>query len=279
MATTTDMRRWLRDQGEDVPERGRLRPELVARYEAAHDADAEWDMADLEDVGLADADEFEPSVPMQPERPPRTARTVRAERRAQPVTKRASGVLGKLLGEDKKKDAAKKGKKIPRTSLERLISRGYSEVGKILAPLSQPMSRCLQAQATFAGIVWEDTLRDTIVDRALQPAARAEEKLDKMFALVATPAAVLAAERNQLALAMQQITPQQFMVRQAFVMPVLREGLRKTLEISETYAEQIKEKIERDARWDAEIDAMLAMIFEPPEEQAAQEPEMAGAAA
>lgn len=279
MATVTEMRTWLRDQGEDVPERGRLRPDLVDKYNAAHDADADWDLADP-DTDLADAEDLEPSVPMQPERPPRTARTIRAERRAQPVTRRATSVLGKLLGEDKKTTAAKKGaKKVPRTSLERLISRGYSEVGKILAPLSVPMSRCLQAQATFAGIVWEDVVRDTIVDRALQPAARAEEKLDKMFALVATPVAVFAVERTEMARMVGQITPQQAMVRQALIMPVLREGLRKTLEISDTYADQIKAKLERDSRFDAEVDAMLAMIFEPPEGAGAPEPEMAGAAA
>lgn len=290
MATLAEKRAWLRDNTtEDVPARGRLRPDLLQMYDDANpDAldsgftydsipgDPDWDLDDGPDVF---ADPVDEPVPMTPERAPRTQRAARAERRAQPVTKKASSWLGKLMGEDAKKNAAKAKKPVKRTSLEKLISRGYGELGKMVAPLSRPMSNCLQAQAAFAGLVWEDILRDSIVDKALQPAARAEEKLSKGFALVATPLAVLALEQTMVAVQTEAITVGQGAIRQAFIMPVLREGLRKQLEISDMYADQIAVKLEQDARWDAEVDKLIALIFAQPEPAPEPQPEMAGAAA
>lgn len=285
MATVTEMREWLRGQGHDVPQRGRLRPELLDLYNDAHptpilEDDPDWDLADA-GSDMIDPDELEPSIPMQPERPPRTARSQRAARKAEPVTQKASTFLGRLLGSDTKKDAAKKGKTVKRTSLEKLITDVYGEFGKMLGQLSMPMSRCVQSQAPFAGLVWEDMLRDTIIDKALQPVARAEEKWDKGFALVATPLAVFAVEQNHMALANDVITPGQFAVRQMAAMPVLRRGLRKQLEISRLYADQIQAKIQQDAELDAEVDALIAMFFAAPQGtmEPEPEPEMAGAAA
>jgi hypothetical protein len=287
MATTAEMRAWLRaNTGEDIPARGRLDPRWVQMYEDANGTEPQWDGAtqvlddadwDLGDDGTPDPDELEPSVPLEPERAPRTQRAARAERRAQPVTQRSSRFVGKLLGSDTKKKAAAKGKKIPRTSLEKLVTRGYSELGKILTPLSRPMGNCLQAQAAFAGVVLEDTFRDTIVDRALQPLARAEDKLGKVFALTVPPLACLAIEQTTIAVNNGRLDPQQGMMRLALIQPVLRESLRKGLEVSAQYADQIKERLEQDAQWDAEVDKLLAVIFDQPE--AEREPEMAGAAA
>src|SRR5215472_2478148 len=214
MATVTEMRAWLRaNTSEDIPARGRLQPRLVQMYEDANGtttADDDWDLPATGDDDTAFPDELEPSVPVQPERPPRTPRTQRAEhraaQRAQPVTQRASTWLGRLLGSDVKKDAAKKGKKIPRTSLEKLVTAGYREAGKILMPLSRPTAMCIQIQAPFAGVVLEETFRNTIIDRFLQPAARAEDKLGVVGALVMTPAAVLAAEQTRIAVQAGMIT-------------------------------------------------------------------------
>jgi len=278
------MRAWLRaNTSEDIPARGRLQPRLIQMYEDANGTttadDDDWDLPATGDDDTAFPDELEPSVPMQPERPPRTPRTQRAEhraaQRAQPVTQRTSRWLGKLMGDDTKTKAKAKGKKIPRTSLEKLVTRGYTELGKMLAPLSRPMSNCLQAQAAFAGVVLEDTFRDTIIDRALQPMARAEDKLGKVFALTVPPLAVLAIEQTHLAVNVGRLTAEQGMVRLAFIQPVLRESLRKGLEVSEQYADQIRVRLEQDAKWDEEVDKLLALIFEQPAPQ--PEPEMAAA--
>jgi hypothetical protein len=283
MATLADKRAWLRlNTSEEVPSRGRLRPDLEAMYDHAHpddDADhpSEWDLWDGEPEDSADPEDLEPSVPMQPERPPRTARSARAARRAEPVGARTSRLVATVIGgKDKSKPGPKK-KPAPRIGLEKFISRGYSTLGRMVAPLSQPMSRCLQAQAAMAGVIFEDMAKGTMADRLLQPAARAEDKLDKGFALIAPPLIVLAIEQTQVAVNAGRLEPQQAMVRMAFLQPILRESLRIGLEVSESYAEQMKARIEQDARWDAEVDGLISMIFEMPAPE--PDPAMAGAAA
>jgi hypothetical protein len=281
MATLADKRAWLREYtAEDIPARGRLRPDLEAMYDDAHPdtpdaADGDWDLGG-DETEVADPEDLEPSVPMQPERAPRTARAARSERRAQPPAARASRVVSSLLGGKQGKPGAKGKKTPPRIGLEKFVTRGYSTLGRMVAPLSQPMSRCLQAQAAMAGVIFEDMARGTMADRLLQPMARAEDRLDKGFALAAPPLIVLAIEQTQVAVNAGRIDQQQAMVRMAFLQPILRESLRIGLEVSESYADQMKARIEQDAKWDAQVDDLIGMIFEMP---AAAEAEMAGAAA
>lgn len=287
MATLAEKRAWLRDNtNEDIPTRGRLRPDLERLFDDAHpngqasvfSSDADWDIDDAH-VDMLSADELEPDVPMEPERRPRTTRTARAERRqAATPTARAEGFVARLLAPPKAKGKPgpkPKGKQPPRISLEKFTTRAYSTLGRMVAPISQPMSNCLQAQAAMAGVIFEDTAQGTILDRLLQPAARAEDKLDKMFALVAPPLIVLGIEQSA------SLPPQQAMVRQAFLMPLLRESLRIGLEVSESYADQMRARIESEARYDAEVDELIKLIFAMPQATAEDvpEPEMAGASA
>jgi hypothetical protein len=267
MATAAEKRAWLRDHGHDVPARGRLGPELELEWERGQ-IDAEWDAFGDDEPELADPDDLEPSVPMQPERPPRTARASRAQTRSDTRTRRRQSFVDRLTGS---KDTPKgKAKKIPRMSVEKFTSRIYSNLGRMVAPLSQPLSNCLQAQATFAGVVLEDIIQGTIVDRALQPMARAEDKLGKGFALFTPPLCVLAIEHSMT------LPADQMMVRQAFIMPVLREALRVGLEVSEEMADQLQARVEANARSEAEVDKLIALIFG---RQAAPEPEPEMAAA
>jgi hypothetical protein len=283
MATLADKRAWLREYtSEDVPSRGRLRPDLVRLYDDAHPDDTPpedlpddrdrggWDLSDDEfaaDFLNADEEDLEPSVPMQPERPPRTARTARAARRAEATPAARTGrLVGSLLGGGKGKAPPRgKGKPPPRMSLEKFVTRGYSTLGRMVAPLSQPMSRCLQAQAVMAGVIFEDMARHTMADRILQPMARAEDKLDKGFALVAPPLIVLAIEQTQASLAAGGIDQQQAMVRMAFLQPILRESLRIGLEVSESYADQMKARIEQESKWDTQVDELISVIFGMPQ--------------
>src|SRR5271166_4357639 len=279
MATDAEKRAWLRDNTtEDVPTRGRLRPELLTIWERAHpDADApddpDWDIdgGDGETIAL---DEREPDVPMTPERKPRTQKAARAETRAK--TSFADRLLN--AGKPKTTPAGKRPvkKAPPRMSVEKFTSRMYSNLGRMVAPLSRPMSNCLQAQAAFAGVVLEDMVRGTVVDRVMQPMARAEDKLDKGFALFVPPLAVLAIEHSMT------LPADQMMIRQAFIMPVLRESLRVGLEVSEAMADQLQARVRENARMDAEVDKLIRLIFDQEPVGAAEdarEPEMAGASA
>ncbi|HWM96725.1 MAG TPA: hypothetical protein VNO54_06675 [Streptosporangiaceae bacterium] len=256
MATVTAMRSWLRDHGEDVPERGRLNADMIARYETGqHDPD--WDTAG--DGDTISADETEPSTPMQPERPPRTQRSSRRDRRSRPISERIAG----------KRDGKKPpGRKKPRMSVEHLISRSWEAVARFAAPLSLPVSRCLQVQSPVAGLIIEDVVAGTMIDRALQPIARAEEKAEKVIALIAPPILVLGIEQSFL------LPPEQMMMRQAILMPLLRESLRVWLQVAGPKVEEAAAKeAEYQEKFGRSIDEMIALFFPAASVAAEQVPE------
>lgn len=272
MATVTEMRARLREAGEDVPERGRLNAEMRAKFDAlTADTDTEWDLDGDGTDEQIDSLDLEPSVPLEPERPPRTARAVRQSKRARPVGER---IFGK-----KDKPAPAKGK-TRRISVEHLIGRVWEGVARFTQPLSLPMSRCLQVQSPVAGMILEDLVAGTVVDRALQPIARAEEKAEKVIALVGPPVLVLAMEQSF------QLPEPQRMMRQAMIVPMLKESLRIWLQVAGPKVEQAAAREqEYQATFGKTIDELIGLFFAPPPgmtpEQAeqAQTEAMAGAAA
>jgi hypothetical protein len=269
MATVTEMRAWLRDNGHDVPQRGVLRPDLVDAYNDAHadPMNPEWpDDADLLDVGVDD----EPAPVRAETRPSRPARQRKT------ASQRADSVIGRVLfGEGKKPQPKARGKQPPRMSLEKFTGRLYSMAGRVLTPISPAAANCVTVQGPMAGVLLEEALRGTVADRVLQPLARAEEKLDVAFALVAPPLACMAIE-----MASQLEPSPQVMLRKTVAFQMLREGLRTGLEISEKYGDKIAEVIERQRRSDEEVDRLISLIFPPPPEaEYVPGAEMAGAAA
>jgi hypothetical protein len=274
MATVTEMRAALRDAGEQPPERGRLTAQWVDRYNAiAADDDPDWDLpgADGEEI-IADSD-IDVPVTVQPERPPQTPRARKAQRRAAPVGERTGRLIRAVRG-DPGAAQGKKKKAPPRQSIERFTSRIYKDFGQLVYNISKPTGRCIQAQAAMAGVVLEDTVRGTFVDRLMQPAVRAEDKLDAGFALIGPPLACFGIEMTTAALQAGAISPQAGMMRLTVCQSVLRHGLLRGLEISDKFADVIKQRLEDSARRDAEVDALIAMIFEA---EPAAEPEMTAA--
>jgi hypothetical protein len=269
MATVTEMRTRLREAGEEVPARGRLGPDHIARYRELADSEPSepWDVGGGDE--LASPDEAEPDVPMTPEQSPRTPRSAR---RARPVGERIFG------RRDPKTQAGKgKVKKIPRMSLEHLVGRGWEAIARFSAPLSLPVSRCLQVQSPVAVMILEEVVAGTTIDRFLQPVARAEAKAEKVLALVAPPILVLAIEQSQ------QLPPQQMMMRQAFLMPMLKESLRVWLQVAGPKVEEAARKeAEYQEKFGHTIDEMIGLFFGPQQttsEVIVDQPEMAGAAA
>jgi len=268
MATVTEMRSWLRDQGHDVPERGRLTADWKDLYDAGH---PDWD---LDGVGeLADADDLEPSVPMQAEKAPRTARSSRRDRRARPARERFS----RKPAADKAKDkaAAARKRKQARVSVDHLVSRGWEAIARIAQPLSLPVSRCLQVQSPVAGMIIEEIVAGSLVDRVLQPVARAEEKAEKVLALVGPPLLVLAIEQSFL------LPEPQMMMRQAMLMPMLKESLRLWLQIAGPKVEEAARREEEyQEKFGRTIDEMIALFFGQAVATVVEpEPAMAGATA
>jgi hypothetical protein len=113
-------------------------------------------------------------------------------------------------------------------------------------------------QSPVAGLVLEDVVAGTMVDRMLQPVARAEQRGEKVLALVGPPVIVAALEASQ------GLPEQQRAMRQAFLIPLLRESMALWVDVA---GDKIKVKAERDAERGpvmAQVDELIGMIFAPP---------------
>lgn len=269
MADKPEMRQWLADNGRPPPARGPVSKADREFYEAAHAS-----IFDDPDQGVTEADftaldEEEPSVPLAPERPPRTPRASRQKR---------SSPLRLLSGtsDSKSKDKRSTARKAPRISVERLTGKMWGGLGRMFGGVSPAMGNCMQIQAPIAGMLLNEVVQGSIVDKVLQPMARAEEKWEKVFALGGPPLCVLAIEHAQT------LEPKEAAIRTALIMPVLREGLGAWLDVAGDKVEAAAQRRQEYAEKSAAIDAMIAAIFSQPriyaEPEQEQEPEMAGAA-
>ena len=184
---------------------------------------------------------------MEPEKPPRTAKSDRKTRRTRPIGERLFGP----------KPAGGKGKpKHRRISVDHLIGRMWEGVARFAAPMSLPVSRCLQVQSPVAGMIIEDLVAGTVADRVLQPVARAEEKAEKVLALVGPPLLVLAIEQSML------LPPDQMMVRQALLMPILKESLRVWIQVAGPKVEEAARREEEyQEKFGRTIDEMIGLFF------------------
>lgn len=266
MATVTEMRSWLRDSGRDVPDRGRLAPELIAEYEAAHAGDDTPDPEDLEGEYVGPAVAPDPPAETRPVRRPARSRQTTADR-----------LVGRILGDGSgakkpSKGRARGGKPQPRVSLESFTARGYGMLGRILAPVSPAASVCVEVQAPMAGVLLEDALKGTVADRVLQPLARAEDRLNVGFALAAPPMACVAIQMcdaqaiGRLGIDAVQAGeyPPDLAFRRTVSMQLLREGLRVGLTLSAKHGEAIAAAMEAKRATDEQVDELVGRIFPPP---------------
>lgn len=195
MASTTDVRAWLVDNGHEIKGHGRIPGELQAKYDEAHGAGSPGDGPHAGSVpddygGGVTAADFPPAPDDEPAAAVSDAETrprrVRAER-AGPLALLRRGARTKT-GQPKPKRAAAKH---ARVSLASLVEDAWSQLAWAAAPLP-PMQKLLYAQAPFAGIALEDAVRGTAADRWLQPVARAAEKGKAIGGLMMPPMALMA---------------------------------------------------------------------------------------
>jgi hypothetical protein len=269
MATDAEVRQVLRDAGEPVAERGKLGAAQRQRY-AELTGDDTPAGPDLPDPGSGEHSSSTGTLPGpgSGERRPRRA-TPRGRPKSlwQRMTSQGGGRRGRS--------------RHTRVPVDRLCERGWEFLARMAGPT--PLGRCLSMQSPVAGLVMEDIVAGTMVDRALQPIARAEQRSEKVLALFGPPLIVAALQSAQ------GLPDQQRAMREAFLVPMLREAMVLGVDVA---ADKIKVKAERDAEMGpayAQADELIAMIFNPPSayteaeaaaaEAAAAEDEQADAAA
>jgi hypothetical protein len=190
MPEPTDIREWARQRGHDIGERGRVPKKVLDEYAAEHPAElvdpaAEYDMALPDDMDTGE-------VPPRPlSRPAATTTPIAgaAETKPKPGKRRLPW----------QKDQPKDGKpKAPakRVPLEAWAARGWKMLAYLTGAGVTPTSRCLNMQAPVAGIILDDVIKGTTLDRMAQPLARWGEGGKNMGALVGLPLLVAVTERQ-----------------------------------------------------------------------------------
>lgn len=190
MATTTDIREWAKTQeGLKVGAKGPVSPEVREAYDQAHGADpggAAYPGDEGAPVVSAD------SAPAAPPADPRQTERAPARPRAN-ASARGRGLLARLRGPSagsKAKAPAKAGKRLPRVSLASLIEDAWGQMAFASSSIP-PMQRLLTAQAPYCGMALEEALAGTVVDRVLQPVARAEDKAKAVGGVMFPPMALM----------------------------------------------------------------------------------------
>ena len=170
-AATTDVRAWLREQGHDVKERGAIPADLHALYDEAHrnavPGQVIYDQPPL-DGGVTEAD-FPPAdddgVAGDTPRAPARSR----ERRPRTVKPGApKGLRERVFGGRKARPKHAAG---PRVSLSDWAEETWEDLAWLAQPVP-PLARILAIQAPYAGAVFDDQVKGTFVDAALQPVAK-----------------------------------------------------------------------------------------------------------
>lgn len=253
MASDAEIRHWARQEGIEVPPRGRLAPAFRERYAEAHPDDDDDGQAPVldGDGGPAGEDSAErpPAVPegmgddVSPETPPRSPHRPRLQ----------------LLGGGRRAKSDKPKRTRRRVSLESTAIGAWELLAGAAARSGlTPTARVLGMQAPVAGVILEDALRGSMVDRILQPVARAGEKSAGVYALLAPPLIVSALSMH----------PE----RAPVLLPVLRGALRQWVLIAGPALHK-RQKAEQKALDDLElpegqtidtlVESWLEMFFAP----------------
>jgi hypothetical protein len=281
------IRAWLRGQGEEVSDRGRLSAAAKAKYAAAHPAELDG-QATLDDYdGTVTAGDFGPDLPDDNGPGPDMTENVprgqakakgkgRAKRQRPAAAARgaaaASSAAGGARGLWGKVKAAGKGKaKGPWMPTGTVIEHFWSQLAWAARPMP-PLQKILAAQAPMAGILLEDATKGTFIDRVvLQPVARAEQRLQAVNAMVGPPLWTLAIATMGGAVTDAKGMPLRdpegnfvFDDRTRMMVGGLRFSLMSWLKIADKQADEIMEQADELNRLGDEADKLIEWILAPP---------------
>lgn len=229
MSSVQDIREWAEANGHELPGRGI--PVAVRR--AYDDAHTEPDT----DLNEQSREQFDDVVE---ERPPSIKEPTPIER--------VRSIADRVKRSNTRKPRAVKARK-PRVSVDRFVSRGWQFIAQAIQPISMPTARVLDIQAPVAGLVLEDVVKGTVVDRVLQPLARTTAAGEVVFALVGPPAIVAAIHRRP------EAAP--------FLIPFLKEALRSWIDVAGDKVQISKERDEKfEQEYGQKIDEMIQYFFQ-----------------
>jgi hypothetical protein len=268
MPEATDVREWLRSQGEDVPARGRVPVALQRRYDEAHAPDDSMGVTEddfpsvAEDAITADP----PPAPKAPssEAPAKRATTRATERAPRKITPAKRGWRD-LFGS---KGTAKPKARKPREDLSEFAADLWSDLAGITRPIP-PVSNVLKVQAPYAAVMFDDAVKGVpLVDAVLQPIARYSVSMRAVNGLLGPPLLTMAICTTGTFVVDEQsgrprIHPETGRpipdVRTGLMLGSLRYSLKQMAKVADL--EKVAERAAHDAATDAQIDALIDFIF------------------
>lgn len=291
MATTTDIREWARARGLEVSSKGPMPAEVRRQYDEAHPGPLPgMDEYASESAAPGDPDTISEAAPAPPPTvtDPRQAERAPSRPRAS-TSARGRGIIGKIGGGlGRKAPAAGRkapAKRLPRVSLANLIEDAWGQMAFAASPLP-PMQRLLQAQAPYCGLALEDALAGTVVDRFLQPVARAEDKAKAVGGVMFPPAALmLVLATAPVPQIIEGTDPPQYVypepsIQHKSALMTLRWSLMLWSEAGSARLEEYRARAEAAAERGAQADQFMAFIlgFEDPGGVDGQAPDATAAA-
>jgi hypothetical protein len=143
-----------------------------------------------------------------------------------------------------------------RVPVDGLLAMGWAALGRIAeTPATLPVSRVMQLQAPAAGMILDDALRGSLVDKIAQPFARGAKRCEMVFAVAGPPLLVGAVCQR----------PELYDV----VKPMLAEALKTWIIMSGPKIRKAKErerKLLEELDGDLEsIEEMIDALFAPPD--------------
>lgn len=261
MAEATDIRQWARDKGHDIGERGRVPKHLQDEYEAEINQRAGINGEAVSLPDDTDTGETRPFAPSPEASQPSPPGSGGSESKPKPGKRRLPWQKAPAGAESK---PPKTHKRVP---LETWAARGWKVAGKILGDGRTPSSRCLYMQAPVAGVIVDDLLKGSRVDRMLQPIARFGEGSKNVGALIGLPLLVAVTERQpQL---YEYMRPMMVAAAEEWVLiagPAIRKAKARAAEIAKELAEFEFEETDdmfSSAPENPAIARMLDAIFAP----------------
>lgn len=289
MATTTDVREWLRanpdqlPEGHEVPGKGRIPKPLQEVYDAAHPmAEAGGDAGQVPstdpdyDLGVSEADFITADEPPDDgpehavERPPKRVRAARKEQ--------ARGLRERIWGGSSSKTARPK-KKHPRVSLKGFAEDMFLDLAWTFQGLP-PMEKILYLQAPLAGQVVEDTCKGTVADTLLQPVARIDRQFKAFEALTAPVWVAAIMTKGEKEPVFDQAGNQvgsDYTAGTKLLFGMLRHSLLSMTRVTAVDFEEMKQKADDLKGQSGQVDAMISWLFEMPEPTPEQVAAMAAA--
>lgn len=259
-AAGTDVRQWLREQGHTVGSRGQIPGPLLDEYRAAHPGEAagpppgpDADYPLITDADFPGPPASDPGAKGEPGAGEQRPRTVR------PSRNRRGGGPGRFTDRIFHRQQPGDGKKRPRharVDLSDFAEETWLDLAWLAGPIP-PLAKILTIQAPYAGTVLDEQVKGTIVDAALQPAARYSGVYRALNGLLGPPVCVGYICANG------RIDPDtgepDMPTQMAFGM--LRYCLLQMAKVSDLKAEQITQRTENMAARMAVVDAIIADLF------------------